>query len=138
MGGRALILLDTHTLIWLDQDEAALGRKSRSLADGALSEGTLAVSVISFWEVAMLVRKRRIRLRAPTVAWRRDFLKAGLVELSLDGEIVCAAEEIDDLHNDPADRFILATAIKWQAQLVTADARLLAWPGKIGRHDARK
>lgn len=86
----------------------------------------------------MLVRKRRIRLRAPTVTWRRDFLNAGLVELSLDGEIACAAGEIDDLHDDPADRFILATAIKEQARLVTADARLLAWPGKLRRHDARK
>jgi len=59
------VLLDTHALIWLDQDNPALGPKARNLADLALQQGCLAVSAISFWEVAMLIAKGRIGTALP-------------------------------------------------------------------------
>ena len=49
MGGCALILIDTHALIWLDRDDPALGQISRKLADEALRDEALAVSAITFW-----------------------------------------------------------------------------------------
>ena len=52
-----MILLDTHVLVWLDQDTPQLGTSCRMQADIALADGDLAVSAISFWEVAMLVHK---------------------------------------------------------------------------------
>lgn len=48
------VLLDTHALIWLDQDDPSLGAEARKRADLALQQGRLAVSAISFWETAML------------------------------------------------------------------------------------
>ena len=137
MGGEPLILIDTHALVWLDQDDPALGRDSRELADGALRDGTLAVSAISFWEVALLSVKKRIAIKLEVRKWRLDLMSAGLVELPLDGEIGLAAAQLDDLHGDPADRFILATARENDAILLTADRRLLEWPGSLQRHDAR-
>jgi PIN domain nuclease of toxin-antitoxin system len=53
------------------------------------------------------------------------------------GEIGIAAAQLQDLHGDPADRIILATALHHRATLVTADQRLLAWTGPLERHDAR-
>ena len=44
---------------------------------------------------------------------------------------------LPDLHGDPADRLILATALEGH-QLVTADVRLLDWPGAVRRLDARE
>jgi PIN domain nuclease of toxin-antitoxin system len=49
-----VILLDTHVVIWFTTDDAALGKTSRSIADAALAEDELAVSAISFWEIALL------------------------------------------------------------------------------------
>ena len=60
MGGWALILLDTHALIWLDQNEPTLGPVARQRADTALKDHCLTVSAISFWEIAMLVAKGRL------------------------------------------------------------------------------
>ncbi len=137
MGGDALILIDTHALIWLDQDDPALGRNSRELADGALRDDALAVSAITFWEVAMLVAKGRLAMDLTLERWRLDLLGAGLVELPIDGGIGIAAAQISDLHSDPADRIILATASANDATLLTADQRLLDWPGNLQRHDAR-
>ena len=42
------------------------------------------------------------------------------------------------LFADPADRFIVATAMATGATLVTADHRILRWPGTLNRHDARR
>ena len=65
MGRRTFLLLDTHVLIWLDQDNSSLGPKARKRADLALQQGRLAVSAISFWEIAMQVAKGRITMALP-------------------------------------------------------------------------
>jgi PIN domain nuclease of toxin-antitoxin system len=132
-----LTLLDTHALIWLSEGSARLGPRARSLADRALAEGTLAVSAISFWEVAMLRRGGRIELNQPVDAWRAGLLEKGLVEIGIDGELAIAAAELADFHDDPADRLVVATASRLGATLVTADGRIRDWPGELRRHDAR-
>ena len=137
MGGGALILLDTHALIWLDRHDSALGQNSRKLVDEALRDEALAVSAITFWEIAMLVVKGRFAMDIGLERWRLDLIGSGLVELPLDGGIGLAAAQLDDLHGDPADRFILATAIANDATLLTADRQLLDWSGRLARHDAR-
>ncbi len=132
-----LILLDTHALIWLDQDDPALGSEARKRADLALQQSKLAVSAISFWETAMLVAKGRLTMTLPATAWRRDLLSLGLVEIPVDGEIGIAAAQID-LHGDPADRLIVATAQLKGATLLTADQSLLQWDNTLVRFDARR
>lgn len=137
MGSQPLILLDTHCLVWMDQASTRMGRSARDLADAATEAGDLGVSVISFWEIALLVTKGRLRIRQPLINWRHDLLRRGIVELPLGGATCIAAARLQDLHADPADRFIVATAQELDAKLVTADKRILAWPGTLDRHDAR-
>ena len=137
MGGDALILIDTHALIWLDRHDPALGQSSRKLADEALRDEALVVSAITFWEVAMLVLKGRFAVDVNLDRWRLNLIGMGLVELPIDGGIAITAVQLSDLHKDPADRFILATALANDATLLTADRHLLAWPGPLERHDAR-
>lgn len=48
------------------------------------------------------------------------------------------ATELDDLHDNPFDRMIVATALVEGAILLTADQSLLAWSGKLRRQDARR
>ncbi len=132
-----IVLLDTHALLWLDQDDAALGVEARKGADRALQQSKLAVSAISFWEVAMLLDKGRITMSLPTAAWRRDLLGLGLLEISIDGDIGIAAAQLD-LHGDPADRLIVATAQIKGAVLLTADNALLKWENSLLRFDARR
>jgi PIN domain nuclease of toxin-antitoxin system len=132
-----VILLDTHTLLWLDQKSDRLGTKARHLAESALKEGAVAVSAISFWEIAMLAQKGRISTALDLGRWRRDLLDAGLLELGVDGATGIQATQLEGLHGDPADRMILATAVRNGAALLTADERLLNWSGTLERYDAR-
>lgn len=132
-----MIVLDTHALVWLAEGLADLGHEARAAADRALAEGALAVSAISFWEVAMLVEKGRLRAVQPLPAWRRELLDSGLTEIPVSGEVGITAVALPDLHPDPADRIIVATASLHRATLVTADRRLLDWSGALHRIDAR-
>lgn len=129
--------MDTHVLVWLDQDDPALGGNSRIRIDEALREGALAISAVSFWEIAMLVAKRRIAMDMPLAAWRLDLLGAGLMEIAVDGSIGITAAELAAAHADPADRMIMASAQVNGADLLTADKLILGWPGRLDRHDAR-
>jgi PIN domain nuclease of toxin-antitoxin system len=132
-----VILLDTHALIWFTTD-AGLGKKSQALADQALADDRLAVSAISFWEIALLVIKNRLKSIDSAEKLREHVLDAGIIELPVTGEIALRAVDIANLPDDPADRFIMATAIVHGATLMTADDQLLGWKHAIRRQNAEK
>ena len=120
-----MILLDTHVALWLTTGSSSLGKQCRRVARQAAADAQLAVSAVSFWEIALLIAKRRLRSADSAREIRRQILAAGASELPLTGEVAVLAGELDDLHSDAADRFIAATAIAYDATLITADDRLL-------------
>ena len=76
----------------------------------------------------MRVQKGRLDLLLDLSAWRQDLLNKGLIEIPVDGSIAARAGLLPDIHGDPADRIIVATALTGH-QLVTADGKILGWPG---------
>jgi PIN domain nuclease of toxin-antitoxin system len=131
-----MTIADTHALVWLWTGDASLGSSARQTLDDALQDGELAVSAMTFWEVAMLRAKGRLDFPEDVGAWRRELLSQGLIEIPVDGEIGIRANALPGFHADPADRIIVATALGGH-QLVTADERILAWSGNLDRLDAR-
>lgn len=132
-----MILLDTNALIWADQDQAALGPRTRKMLDEGLAARGLTVSAVTFWECANLSKLGRVTLRLPVAQWRDEFLAEGLREIPLDGRIAISAVDLGLPHKDPADRFIVATALANDALLITADQTILGWSGPLRRQDAR-
>jgi PIN domain nuclease of toxin-antitoxin system len=132
-----VILLDTHAAIWILRNDAALGRKARGTAVAALDEGQLAISAISFCEIALLIAKGRLRSLDDPSETRVLMLRTGIQEIPLTGDIAILAVQLD-LHSDPADRFIAATAIDHDATLMTADETLLGWRSKVRRINAER
>jgi PIN domain nuclease of toxin-antitoxin system len=130
-----VILLDTHAAIWFTTD-SGLGKRSQAIADDALAEDRLAISAVSFWEISMLVAKRRLRSLDSAVKLREQMLDSGINELPVTGDVAIVAGDLQGLHGDPADRFIAATALAYDATLMTADANLLKWRTKLRRQDA--
>lgn len=131
-----MILLDTHVLLWVRLGSPRVGPETRRRVQHALPDHQVAISAVSFWEIATLVRRGRLAVPLDPAAWRRQLLDEGLVELPVDGEIAARAGSLTDLHGDPADRLIVATALSGH-RLMTADRRLLEWPGELDRLDAR-
>jgi PIN domain nuclease of toxin-antitoxin system len=131
-----VILLDTHAALWFTSDNGLLGKRSQQALDRALEDDQLAVSAISFWEIALLIAKRRVRSIDSAAETRDLILRVGISELAVTGEIAILAGELDSLQGDPADRFIAATAIVHDATLVTADEKLLRWRHPLRRQNA--
>ena len=121
------LLLDTHIWIWSLAEPKRLSRRVQNELRDVKNE--LWLSPVSTWEALLLHAKGRIRLRGDLRDWMAN-ATAHLREAPLTHEIVVAAHELPLLHQDPADRFLAATAGALDLTLVTADARLLGL-GKI-------
>jgi PIN domain nuclease of toxin-antitoxin system len=132
-----MLLLDTHVLVWLDEGSHRLGSIALQAIIESLPAGQLGVATISFWEIAMLVEKRRLAMQTELDVWRSDLLQAGLVEIPLQGTTAVRAGQLQMFHGDPADRIIVATAIENGATLVTADEKILSWESLQQKIDAR-
>ena len=125
-----MILLDTHTLVWWLSDPRRVPAKARRLIDGAAREkGTLAVSSISVWEIAMLVEHRRLELSVSVDTWLAHVEALPfLTFVPVDNRITVRAVQLEKFPaRDPADRLIVATAMGLHATLVTADKRLRSY-----------
>jgi PIN domain nuclease of toxin-antitoxin system len=120
-----LIVLDTHAWIWWVADPARLSSAAKRAIEKARVRGVCAISV---WEVAVLIERGRLVLDREVTDWVRDALALPGVEfLPLTPEIALAAGgAVLELHGDPADRMIAATALAHRARLVTKDERLRA------------
>ena len=122
MGGKFLILLDTHTWIWWTDDPRKLSAKARQMIEEA---PLIGIATISCWEVAMLVHKGRLRLDRDLRQWVPQALaQPRLALLPLTPEIAVTSVELGDLPQDPADRMIAATALEHRVPLLTKDSRL--------------
>ena len=130
-----MILLDTHILIWFHTGDRRLGPRANREITRALLEDNAAVSAISFWEIGMRIQKNHINLGLTLDAWHRALIQDGFIEIPVDGGIATLAGLLTELHGDPADRLIVATALGGH-RLVTADRRILDWPGSLDRMDA--
>jgi PIN domain nuclease of toxin-antitoxin system len=115
------ILLDTHIWLWAYLDPRRLGR--RLLAELRDPANELWLSPISTWEALVLHKKGRIQLPADVGTWLRN-ATLGTREAVLTHEIALSASLLR-LHEDPADRFLAATAEVLGLVLATADQRLL-------------
>ena len=117
-----MILLDTHAWIrWL-HPEANRPLPEALQAWLSNTEDTLAVSVISTLEVAQLVKKGILELPIALPDWFEFALGDSDIQcLSVTPKLLHASTILPDIHKDPADRIIIATAQAFDAVLVTAD-----------------
>ncbi|MGB0053846.1 MAG: type II toxin-antitoxin system VapC family toxin [Terracidiphilus sp.] len=122
------MLVDTHTVLWMVEDHPRLGAEARKMLNRAAREDRIAVSAITPWEIALLVSKNRIDLHRDPMEWVSITLSLPGVHLQpLEPEIAVASTRLPfEVHPDPADRILVATARHLGATFVTADQALLA------------
>ncbi len=134
-----MILLDTVTILWFTLGDNRLGPESRSLI---ASDNDFAISAITAWEAAMLVRKGRIDLGRSPLAWINGILTDPRMTLApITPKVAVEAGLLPTvIHGDPADRLIMATANDLVCPLLTPDEKLLAYAteGHVQAIDARR
>lgn len=116
------LLLDSHVVHWWADEP---DRMSPNAAGAIAAADELAVSAISWFELAWLGGHGRLALRIPVRTWLEQ-LARDLRTVALTPAIAAAAVELPaSFPRDPADRLIYATAREHGWQLITKDARLL-------------
>jgi PIN domain nuclease of toxin-antitoxin system len=104
-----------------------LGVRTAEVLNKAGRESRIAVSAITPWEIALLVSNNRLQLGSEVMQWILTALaKPGVRLAPLEPEIAVASTRLPwEMHADPADRILVATARHLGATLVTADGALL-------------
>ncbi|HSL83973.1 MAG TPA: type II toxin-antitoxin system VapC family toxin [Thermoanaerobaculia bacterium] len=127
-GEAVKLLLDTHIWLWsFLQPERLIPRVSGALED---PETELWLSPISVWEALMLAERNRIRLDPTPEQWVREALRrVPMVEPALNREVAIQSRRLSIPTEDPADRFIAATALVHELTLATHDRNLLEIDG---------
>jgi PIN domain nuclease of toxin-antitoxin system len=123
------LLIDTHYFLWLVfEDKSLLPKELKIILDFAKKD-TVLVSAISIWEIAILEKNGRVNLYQPAHSWAEEALKTpGLTLAPLTPEILCESVALPgDIHKDPADRMIVATARLMHAKLMTRDKKILEY-----------
>jgi PIN domain nuclease of toxin-antitoxin system len=120
-----MLLIDTHIwLRWLLPDDPL----PQNLVDLIETANALAVSAISCWEVVMLERFRRIELPLPVDQWLKEALSGSYVQaLPVSPAVARLAGQLPYHHKDPADRFIITTAIVNKSKLISLDGWFSAY-----------
>lgn len=126
-GAGMRILLDTHVLVWLLEDSERIGEPVHAQIQQAADEDCLFVSAITPWEISMLVARERLRLGQDVAEWLGAALSLPGIRLEpLSPAIAVASTRLPwEVHPDPADRILLATARHLDATLITADQQIL-------------
>lgn len=119
------LLLDTHIWLWYLQGSDRLSVELQDKIEDPKVQ--IWLSPISIWETLMLAEKGRINLGKPPQQWISDALKVLEVkEATLNNDIAILSRTIQLPHQDPADRFIAATALYYDLVLATVDGNLRA------------
>ena len=118
------LLLDTHILLWsLIEPERLSDKVTRELENPA---NEIWISPITAWEIIILAEKGRVELSDEPVAWMQNVLDSvPFKQATLNHEVAIQSRLIKLPHQDPADRFIAASAVVYDLILVTSDKNLI-------------
>jgi PIN domain nuclease of toxin-antitoxin system len=137
-----LILLDTQALVWFSQGNPSLGAEARALVERETAADVAAISPISFWEVAMLVDKGKLALGRRPLDWMEIVLEQPgfRIEPLAPAIAVDAGSLPGEIHGDPADRILIATARHLACPLLTTDRKIIDYAanGHVQAIDARR
>ena len=122
------MVIDTHVFLWYCLDDPKLPAPIREHLKS--NPGQVWVPSICLWEIVCLAERKRIAISAPDPgrAILHLFHQTRFKEATLTSEIAILSRSLPFTHEDPADRFIGATAVAMCQTLATSDSRLRDLP----------
>lgn len=115
-------LFDTHALVFWNNREA-VSTKFITFFDDQAHKGRLLVSTISFWEIALLVKKGKVAL-SDVHAWKNEIVAYTNIQLvGPSASEMIDSTQLPDHHKDPFDRLLIAQANQNGFIIVTRDSR---------------
>jgi PIN domain nuclease of toxin-antitoxin system len=113
-------LLDTHTLIWLIEASPKISLEIKEIF--TLSENTVFISSASLWEIAIKAGMGKIRISFEKLI--ADLTSTNIEILQIENEYLKRLLSLPEIHKDPFDRLLIATALVENLIIVTADENI--------------
>jgi len=125
-----MIVLDTHVWVWWLSESHSLSPKVQKLIIEAKAKQAIFISSISVWEVAQLTTRGRLILTMDYADWIAQTESLSFINfVPVDNRIALRSVQLPPtLHQDPADRVIMATALILGMPLITKDAKISRYP----------
>jgi PIN domain nuclease of toxin-antitoxin system len=123
-----VLLLDTHAFVWLVSDANRLSDRAKDAIRS--SAGDLYLASISALEIGLLVKRGRLDLPvAPDEFIERGLCHHDIAEAPMTWRIAHASSQLPDIHNDPFDRIIIATALGQELPILSMDRVISRYDG---------
>ena len=118
-------LLDTHTFIWLAENNPRLPDRLRDMIDDA---DLVYLSIASLWEIA-------IKLKLGKLVLQRDYETIGpaieasdILILPINFADTVQIRHLPLHHGDPFDRILIAQGINYSLPIISTDLKFDAYP----------
>ena len=115
------LLLDTHALIWLFQGNRQM---SEALLEQMYKADSLAISVASLWEIAIKKSIGKLDLDDSVSEYEHICHRGGIAILPISVGALERIQQLPDIHRDPFDRLLIASAAEEGMALVTNDEKI--------------
>lgn len=116
-------LFDTHALIFWNNNESVSEEFIRFF-DNQANKGNLYISSISFWEIALLVKKDRMAM-SNVHGWKNEILSnTNILLIEPSASEMIHSTLLPDHHKDPFDRLLIAQANQNSLRIVTKDRKI--------------
>jgi PIN domain nuclease of toxin-antitoxin system len=119
-------LLDTHTFLWISQDDPRLDANVRALFVDVGNDFFL--SAASVWEMAIKASLGKLLLAAPLARLVAGGVERGIRLLTVTCDHAYYLQQLPFHHRDPFDRMLVVQASHEGMQLVSRDSKLDAYP----------
>jgi len=123
------LLLDTHVWIWVTAGNPIVSPSARKAIEKAKERDHLLISPISIWEISKLVERKKIVLDMDMRDWLKQWVELpGILIAEFSLQVAALSNRLPgEIHGDPADRILVASAYEENAVLVTADEKILRY-----------
>jgi len=113
-------LLDTHALIWYFENEGNLSHKAEDLIDDPAN--SIYVSAATLWEIAIKVGLGKLDVNFDLLLSQVE--QAGFFVVQTKNSYLQELIAMPQIHKDPFDRLLIATAKIEKMILITTDENI--------------
>lgn len=124
-----MIVLDTHVWLWWLHEPDRLSTDAAKRILQEQESGSIIVSAISAWEVAVKVQSGKLAIPMDINRWyelARSY-PATVIEPLSPVDAIASTQLPGSFHKDPADRIIVSLARRRAVPLLTCDRKILEY-----------
>ena len=120
-------LLDTHTLLWIVDDDPKLGHEARIIYLN--DENEIFVSIASIWEIAIKSSLGKLEIPGMLSDFVKEHIRGNKIDIMpIELNHLCQLENLPYFHRDPFDRLVIAQAISENIPILGIDKAFDNYP----------